>query len=102
MGDGLYKFYLPNCHRNGLYHSKQVRPGRGRRVPIPPAAAPCPKHAPQSPDPAPGSKAHTPGHHTSAHLPQPVGPRSRQLGAHHTGRTRTALHACGVRDALDT
>ncbi|XP_014386015.1 PREDICTED: insulin-like growth factor-binding protein 1 [Myotis brandtii] len=23
VGDGLYKFYLPNCHKNGLYHSKQ-------------------------------------------------------------------------------
>ncbi|XP_054582545.1 insulin-like growth factor-binding protein 1 [Eptesicus fuscus] len=21
--DGLYKFYMPNCHRNGMYHSKQ-------------------------------------------------------------------------------
>lgn len=23
VGDGLYKFYLPNCHKNGMYHSKQ-------------------------------------------------------------------------------
>lgn len=24
-GDRLHKFYLPNCHKNGMYHSKQVR-----------------------------------------------------------------------------
>ncbi|KAM5303705.1 insulin-like growth factor-binding protein 1 [Glossophaga mutica] len=45
--DGLYKFYLPNCNKNGFYHSKQcqasldgeaglcwcVDPQSGRRVP---------------------------------------------------------------------
>jgi hypothetical protein len=23
-GDEIYKFYLPNCNKNGFYHSKQV------------------------------------------------------------------------------
>ncbi|XP_016053786.1 PREDICTED: insulin-like growth factor-binding protein 1 [Miniopterus natalensis] len=46
-GDRLHKFYLPNCHKNGMYHSKQcetsltgeigfcwcVYPWNGQRIP---------------------------------------------------------------------
>lgn len=53
-GGGLYKFYLPNCDKNGLYHSKQV-------CVLAEGAHPCkaalsshtvssPKHTPESPE----------------------------------------------------
>lgn len=75
--DGLYKFYMPNCHSNGMYHSKQVSHGGGspsRRATLPTTAS-RPKHAPRPPS-----------------LPCEEGPASgrgsSQPRGHHTGRSR--------------
>lgn len=33
-GAGPHRFYLPNCHRSGFYHPKQVRPLAKPRLPV--------------------------------------------------------------------
>lgn len=44
-GAGPHRFYLPNCHRSGFYHPKQVRPLAKPRLPLTVHPAP---HAPRT------------------------------------------------------
>lgn len=85
-GDGPYRFYLPNCSKSGLYHSKQVRAPRGPPR-GPPALLSPGEVCPGARRPAPSSHPAAPVRHLAAGVGgASPGPAPSELLPSHPGR----------------